>query len=132
MPLLCPFSPPQAPDNVELATRSQLQLRAGQDTAHDFQPFTGGCAASAVHCMLGTSQRLAKGDTVARSASNQPGWPLTCYRLCFHLNLSDRPAGGAPSGDLSADDLAALGKYVNPSYLQVRWRVQLFLIVWEQ
>lgn len=64
------FLPPQAPDNVELATRSQLQLRAGQDTAHDFQPFTGGCAASAVQCMLGTSQRLAQ---VAQPPNNLAG-----------------------------------------------------------
>lgn len=36
------FHSEQAPDGAELATRSQLQLRAGQDTAADFQPFTGG------------------------------------------------------------------------------------------
>ena len=36
------FHSAQAPDHAELATRSQLQLRAGQDTAHDFAGFAGG------------------------------------------------------------------------------------------
>jgi hypothetical protein len=36
------FHAAQAPDNAELATRNQLQLRAGEDTAHDFKPFSGG------------------------------------------------------------------------------------------
>lgn len=54
------------PDGAELATRSQLQLRAGADTLAHFQPFSGGSAA----------------------------------------------------GELGAEELAALGKYVNPSYLQ--------------
>ncbi len=30
------------PDRAELATRNQLQLRAGADTVTDFQPFIGG------------------------------------------------------------------------------------------
>ncbi|KAI3435904.1 hypothetical protein D9Q98_001962 [Chlorella vulgaris] len=64
------FHAAQAPDNAELATRNQLQLRAGEDTAHDFKPFSG----------------------------------------------------GSPAGELSAEDLAYLGQYVNPSYLsQANW-----------
>lgn len=35
----------QAPEHAELATRSQLQLRAGEDTVHEFAPFAGGCEA---------------------------------------------------------------------------------------
>ncbi|KAL4426531.1 hypothetical protein ABPG77_008389 [Micractinium sp. CCAP 211/92] len=54
------------PDRAELATRNQLQLRAGADTVTDFQPFIGGSTA----------------------------------------------------GELGAEELAVLGKYVNPSYLQ--------------
>jgi hypothetical protein len=36
------FHSDQAPDGAELATRNQLQLRAGEDTASDFADFTGG------------------------------------------------------------------------------------------
>lgn len=42
------FHSEQAPDGAELATRSQLQLRAGQDTAADFRPFTGGAPSGAL------------------------------------------------------------------------------------
>lgn len=63
-------------------------------------------------------------DVIARPAFSSPSSAVIARTLLLHC-----PAGGAPSGDLSPEDLEALGKYVNPSYLQVRW-VSLAGYVW--